>query len=111
VIRPYPTRGNVTNLGGTAMVNGQMYNLAVMAIGFTPAPCPVTTDNTVKVGNMSVAKSNAGDTIDGIPTVFKIGSAAALTAAYGPYQSRFSAAQLSMYNQLPRVAALAAYLD
>jgi hypothetical protein len=97
-------------LGGTAMVNGLAYDLVIMATGFRAAPCMVSAEFIVRVGGMSVAKSNEGDTIDGLPTVYKIGTAAGLTEGLVPIQSRFPAAQLAMYQQLPRVAALAASL-
>jgi hypothetical protein len=110
VIRPYPVRGSMIPLGGTAMVNGLAYDLVIMATGFRAAPCMVSAEFIVRVGGMSVAKSNEGDTIDGLPTVYKIGTAAGLTEGLVPIQSRFPAAQLAMYQQLPRVAALAASL-
>jgi len=110
VIRPYAQRGNMINLGRTAMVNQQNYNMVVMATGFRPAPCPVTTYETYRVGGMDVAKCNSDETIDGVPMVFKIGTAAGLKPAYTPYRSRFPAASQAMYVQGPLIAALAASL-
>lgn len=112
VIRPYPARGSVTPLGGTAMVNGQVYDLVIMATGFKTAGSPVFTEDVVRVGDMPVALSNASETDDDVPTVYRIGSCAGLTSpTVNRYSSRFTASQLALYNQLPRVAALAASLD
>jgi hypothetical protein len=110
VIRPYAQRGIMINLGRTAMVNQQVYNMVVMAIGFRPAPCPVTCYETYRVGGMDVARCNSDETIDGVPMVFKIGTAAGVTPDYKPFRSRFPAAKLAMYVQGPLIAALAAVL-
>jgi len=110
VIRPYPASGKMLSLGRTAMVNQQIYNMVVMATGFRPAPCPVLTSETFRVGDMAVARCNSDETIDGVPIVFKIGTAAALTQDFLPYQSRFPAAKQAMYAQGPLIAALAATL-
>lgn len=111
VIRPYPARGKMISLGRTAMVNQQIYDLVIMATGFQPAPCPVTTYETYRIGDMTVAMCNSDETIDGVPTVFKIGTAAALQAEFTAYKSKFPAARLAMFNQGPRIAALAAALS
>jgi hypothetical protein len=111
VIRPYAVRGNVVSLGRSAMVNGQVYDMAVMCTGVKPAPCPTIVQGTYSVGGMTVAKSNSSETADGIPKVFTIGTAAGLGQRYRPYQSRFTAASEAIYNLGPRTAVLAAYLD
>jgi len=110
VIRPFPLRGKVTSLGNAAMVNGQVYDLAVLCTGVKPAPCPVFVPDVYSVGGMNVAKANGSQTLDGVPTVFTIGIAAELQVAYKPYKSRFAAAQDAIYNLGPRTAALAASL-
>ncbi len=110
VIRPYPARGTMVPLGRTAMVNGQVYDMVVMATGFRSAPCPARVSSPYRIGDMTVAKCNSDDTIDGVPTVFSIGTAAALTASYEPYRSRFPETTQAMFNQGPRIAALAAAL-
>lgn len=110
VIRPFSVKGQMINLGKTAMVNGLIYDLVIMATGFRPALCPVVTEETYRIGDMVVAKCNSNETIDGIPTVFKIGTAAGLSSGFTAYRSRFPAATLAMYNQGPRIAALAAAL-
>ena len=111
VVRPYPVRGNMISLGNSAMVNGQVYDMAVMCTGVQPATCPSTATDTFTVGGMTVARCNSSQTADGLPKVFKIGTAAALDTRYRPYQSRFTAASEAIYNLGPRTAALAAYLD
>ena len=110
VIRPYAEPGKVISLGRTAMVNGQIFDLVIMATGFLPAPCPVLTSESYRVGGMTVASCNSDETIDGVPTVFKIGTAAGITPSFTPYTSRFPAAKFAMYNQGPMIAALAASL-
>lgn len=110
VVRPFNVRGYMVNLGKTAMVNGLVYDLVVMATGFNPTPCPVIAGDTYRVGDMAVARSNESETIGGTATVFKIGIASGLSASFAPYQSRFPAAKFAMYNQGPRIAALAAAL-
>ena len=59
---------------------------------------------------MTVARCNSDDTIDGIPSVYKIGTAAALSSPFKPYNTKFPAATQAMYNQGPKIAALAAFL-
>ena len=112
VIHPFRARGQVTSLGKTAMVNGQVYDLVVMCTGVkpAPAPCPVLVPDVYTVNGMNVAKANGSQTLDGSPTLFTIGIAASLQAVYKPYRSRFTAAQEAIYNLGPRTAALAASL-
>ena len=109
VIRPYLERGSVTSMGSTAMVNFQVYDLAIMATGLKPALCPVAASSVWRAGGMVVARyydyEGAGD-----PRVFRIGTAAQLSQPYVPYRTRFPAAQEAIYNLAPRTAMLAATL-
>ena len=109
ILRPYPQLGDVVSLGDTAMVNGQIYNLVILATGFVPAPCDVPMSSTYRVGGMRVAKFY--DDGSGDDSVFKIGTAANLGDTYKPYGTRFPAAVNALYNTLPRTAALAASLS
>lgn len=111
VIRPYPARGNLVSLGGAAMVNNQVYDMAVMCTGVKPAPTGTPVSDIFSVGGMDVARSNESMMADGIPRIFRIGTAANLDSRYTPYQSRFTAARDAIYNLGPRTAALAAFLD
>lgn len=108
VLLPYPVLGEVIPTGNTAMVNGQIYDLVVMATGFVPARCPAVASDIFTVGNMFVARYS--EDTSGQPKVYRIGTAAALNTSYRPYQSRFSAASEAIYNLAPRTAALAASL-
>lgn len=111
VIKPFPTIGTLTPMGNSAMVNDRVYDLAVMAIGVIPAGLPVVAEDVLSIGGMNVARTNASDTFDGIPMVYRVGTAANLNATYRPFRSRFSAARNAMYVLGPRTAALAAFLD
>jgi hypothetical protein len=110
VIRPYPVRGAVILLGNSAMVNGQVYDIAVVCTGVQPAPCPVSVPDAYRVNGMVVARSNTSQIPSGVQKVYAIGTAAALSASFGPYKSRFDAAREAIYNTGPRTAALAASL-
>ena len=56
VIRPIAARGDTLPLGSAAMVNGQVFDLVILATGFAPAPCPVPTPNAYAVGGTTVAR-------------------------------------------------------
>ncbi len=108
-IRPFSVQGQVVPAGDIAMVNGQVFDLVIMATGFDTAPCLVPMTSEIRIGGLCIARGNSPTNPLG-SRVFKIGTAAKILEAYGPYQSRFDAAILSLSNQLPRVAALAAAL-
>lgn len=110
VFRPYTERGQVANLGKEAWVNGQVYDLAIMATGFVPAPCPVTMNTQVRVGDQIVARMY--DDGSGRPRIFRVGTAAELNALFKPYKSRYAIpSQQAIYNLAPRTAAFAASLS
>lgn len=108
ILRPYPERGEVIPLGGTALVNGQNYDLVIMATGFVPAPSPVAMATIMRFGNMQMARYYDNGNIP--PRLLRIGTAANLTNTYVPGPSRFAAASQALYNLLPATAALAASL-
>ena len=103
---PFPERGDIAPMGATASVNGQTYDLVIAATGFRPARSPVTATAVLRVAGMVVAKVYPAVE----PAIFTVGTAADIRYAYGPVRSRFPAAASALYNQLPRVAMLAASL-
>jgi hypothetical protein len=107
VVKPLPVRAEVISLGNAALVNGQVYDMAVMCTGFVPAECRVNTPYKFKLGGVTVGCC----TYEVEPLrsrVFKIGTAADITASYKPYVSRFPQAKQAIYNLAPRTAAIAA---
>jgi cation diffusion facilitator CzcD-associated flavoprotein CzcO len=110
VVRPLAVRAEVVSIGDAAMVNGQVYDMAVMCTGFEPAECRVTTSFQVVLGGVTVGRC----TYEADPLksrVFNVGTAAGINATYKPYTSRFPEAKQSIYNLAPRTAALAAALS
>ena len=108
ILHPCARRAEVASMGGAVMVNGQNYDLAILATGFVPAPCPVSMSSTIRAGGMRVAKFY--DDGSGEAKVFTIGTAADLKQPYLAYKTRFPAAMNALYNTLPGIAALAASL-
>lgn len=108
VFRPYTERGEVANLGEKAWVNGQVYDLVIMATGFRPAQSPVPMSTLVRIGGLTVARTYDGGSSR--PRVFRVGTAAELEVTFKPYPSRFAAAKEAIYNLAPRTAAFAASL-
>jgi hypothetical protein len=107
VVKPLNVRAEVISLGDAALVNGQVYDMAVMCTGFTPAPCPVPTPYSFKLGGVTVGRCTY-EIEPLLSRVFKVGTAAEITATYKPYVSRFPQARQAIYNLAPRTAALAA---
>jgi hypothetical protein len=109
VFSPHIARGDVASLGSAAWVNGEVYDLVVMATGFAVAQCPVTAESAMKIGEKIVAKFY--DLGDGSARVFRVGTCASLNATFKPYQSRFPAAKEAIFNLGPRTAAFAGSLS
>lgn len=105
VIRIYRRRASVASLGNAAMVEGQVYDLAIDATGFTEVESPYETPYRVEVNGVTVAQTDEGK-------IFTMGAAAnRLGGGYEPVRSRYGAASKAIYRIAPMTAMFAASLD